>query len=877
MGHPGRFRRKFFAIATIACAIAATHGPANAQSISLQLVDAPLTEGLAILTSQAGVDVVFAERLVREVRTSCAYRGEDPGEALRCLLRNTGLRARSTGLRQYVLLARGARVSVSGFITDGESGRPLPGAHVLLVALGRGAIANRTGYFLFPAETARPYRVQVSYVGYALLDTVVVATRRPVSFELQPTAISGGAVLVESMEPRPGEHQGMPGMAAPPMSRLERLPAALGGRDLIEALTWLPGIRRAGEVTGGLIIRGAGPDQNLYLLDGAPVYHPWHAFSLISTFQTETFRSVRLYRGATPAEFGGRLSGVLDAELSDGRGAEPAARAAVNVHSARFLIETPITPRSSFMLGGRRSYVDRIIGRSHPVSDEFGRRDTLRTGYYFYDWTAKLVFRPDQKSRLSITSYTGLDDLDLRLPFDLSLDLSSWLKPADLLFEIAESWRNQVVSARYERLLSQHWYLTSTVYDSRYEASEGAFLRPTLTASVRSAYQVEVRDLGLRMDMDYFRSAESQVRLGAQVVDRTFGSEVDALIQYNPGLSERLKQQSNSKAIEFSAYAQDTWRPSAALQIITGLRVAAFGSDRLVRLEPRFSMQWAAHPRLLILRASATRNYQYLHRIRDRNSYLYDMVSSRWIPSGGQTAPAKGTEYSVGIESHFVPKLELRGDIYLRRQEHILLPRDQAQSKDRLAGPGIELGTLLGQYVAGQGRASGIELSANLETRSIFGSFALTAERSRTRAPELGETEFRPSRFDVPLALRSFVEYRTGSWSLAAGATVRSGYPITVPEASYEITGPVSTDPVTYLYRPAPHNGRLPTYQRVDVSASRSFQWMDGQWRFQLQLYNVLNYRNVINRFFEPRDGSVITTNRRGLPILPLFELEVVL
>ncbi len=821
--------------------------------------------------------MVFAERLVRAVQVSCVFRGSEPTEALRCLLKNTGLQARFTGPGQYVLVATGNRVSVSGFVVDRESGAPLLGAHVLLPDLGRGAITNRTGYFSFPASPDEPYRVRISFLGYAVLDTLVAASRTPIRFSVRQEPIPGGAIVVESLEPRPGERTLMPGLSAPPMSRLERFPASLGGQDLLEALSWLPGIRRAGEVTGGLIVRGGGPDQNLYLLDGAPVYHPWHAFSLISTFQTETFRSVRLYRGATPAEFGGRLSAVLDAELSDGRGPEPRARAAVNVHSARFLIETPITPRASFMLGGRRSYVDRLIGRTHPVSDEFGRRDTLRTGYYFYDWTAKLVFRPDEKSRVSITSYTGLDDLDLRLPFDLSLDLSSWLKPADLLFEITQRWRNQVVSARYERLLSQHWYLTATAYDSRYEAQEGAFLRPTLTANVRSTYEVGLRDLGLRLDMDYYRSAKSLVRLGVQVVNRTFDSKVDALIQYNPGLSERLQQTSDSEAIEISAYAQDSWKPRSAILVVSGVRVVAFGSDRLVRLEPRFSLQWEVHPSLLTLRASATRNYQYLHRIRDRRSYLYDIVSSRWIPSGGTTAPAKGTEFSVGVESHPRADLELRADVYLRRQEHILLPRDEFQSKNQLSGPGIELGTLLGQYVEGQARASGIELNATLENSAALGSLALTLERSRTRSLGLSQTEFHPSKFDVPVALRGYFEYRTGTWTLGAGATLRSGYPITVPTASYELSGAVSGEPVTYLYRPSIYNGRLPLYQRLDVSASRSFRWLDGDWRFQLQLYNVLNYRNVIGRSFEPNGNGIKTNNRRGLPILPLFEIEVII
>lgn len=860
-------------------AVSVNPGGVRAQSIRLDLMDTPLIVGLGQVIAQAEVDVVYAQRLVEGVLVSCSYRGSVPLTALRCLLRGTDLEARSTGPRQFVIVARSSAArerTVAGVVLNGSSGLPLAGAHVLLVDLGRGAITNRTGFFSFPAMREGPQRVQISFLGFSALDTLVNASRGSTRFLLSPRAIMGDDILVQSTQLRPGDRTPLPGMSAPPMTRLERLPASLGGHDLLEALSWLPGIRRSGEVTGGLLVRGSGPDQNLYLLDGAPVYHPWHAFSLISTFQTETFRSVRVYRGAFPAEFGGRLSAVLDAELSDGRGPEPKARAAVNTHSGRFLIETPIGARSSFMLGGRRSYIDRLVGESHPVSDESGRLDTLRTGYYFYDWTAKLVFRPDDKSRLSFTSYRGRDDLDLRLPFDLSLDLSSWLRPADLLFEVREVWRNRVFSARYERLLSARWYLTATAYDSGYEAQEGVFLRPTLSSSVRSSYGVDIRDLGGRIDVDYFRSARNEVRMGVQLVSREFSSEIDALVEYNPHLSERLHENSRSTAVEISGYVQNTWQATNRVEVIAGLRTVAFGSDRIARAEPRLSAQWSVDPQLLLVRASLTRSYQYLHRIKERQSFLYDIVSSRWIPSNSKTSPARGTELALGVESR--PRgMDLSAGVYIRDQRHVLLPRDVYQSKNELVGPGIEIGALLGQYVAGEARAMGLEMGAAGNRNGFFGSVAVTFERSETRARELGEETFRPARLDVPVSIQAYAERRVGAWGYGIGAQIRSGYPLTIPEARYELSGPLDDEPVTYLYRASPNNGRLPTYWRVDANVTRAFNWLDMDWQVQLQVYNLLNHRNIIDRLFEPTGTSVRTIDRRGLPLIPLFEIAIVL
>lgn len=866
-------------VALAAVVLGAGIGPltdASAQTITVAAQASDLAVELSAVADQAGVDLVFAQRLVRGRTTDCNYRGTSARAAFDCLLRGTELEVRSTGPGQFVLVRQTApkrRLGIYGVVVDADTGLPLSGAHVLVADRGLGSATNRTGTFAFPTMPEGPQRLRVSFLGYAILDTLVQAQREPHELALEPQPVSPGNLLVEAPELRPGDRTPLPGMLAPPLALLERLPAAVGGQDLLEALTWSPGIRRAGEVTGGLLVRGAGPDQNLYLLDGAPVYHPWHAFSLISTFQTETFRSVRLYRGSYPAEFGGRLSAVLDAELSDGAGPEPKVQAALNTHSARFLIEAPLSKRASFMLGGRRSYVDRLIGREHPVSDDAGRLDTLRTGYYFYDWMGKVVFRPDDRSRLSIMTYRGRDDLDLRLPFDLSLDLSSWLRPTDLLFEVGEFWRNRVVSTRYERLLSARWYLVTTLHDSRYQAAEQAYLRPSLSSSVESDYQVDIRDTGMRLDLDYFHSATNRMRFGVQGVARDFESTIDALINYNPNLSERLRDRSVSRAVELSAYLQSTWLVSGSVEVRSGLRAAAFGSDRIARLEPRLSIQWSAHPRLLVFRASFNRTHQYLHRIRDRHSFLYDLVSSRWIPSTRSVSPAKGTEVSVDLESQ-PGAWSLRGSAYLRKQDHVLLPLDIFQSKAELAGPGIDVSSLLGQYEAGEARAGGIEGSAGYQRRSTLASLSVSIERSETRGPS-DLNGFVRTRYDVPVSVRSYLEHRGPAWNYGVGMTARTGYPVTVPVASYQASGPLDEQSTTYLYRPTAHNGRLPLYWRMDASIGRRFEALDMKWLAQLQLYNAFNQRNVIGRFFEPRGTGVEVVQRRGLPILPLFELRV--
>ncbi len=855
-----------------------------AQSIHLDAEAAPLAETLATLSAQSGVDVVFAQRLVTGRTATCRYDGADPLVALRCVLKGTGLDVKRVRDRQYVLVLgdaaepRGPRVrrgTLSGFVVDGETGEVLPGAHVLLTDRSMGTTTNEAGYFALPAYSIDAHRVRVSFLGYQTLDTLLVMQTMAATLSLRSTTLSADGLVVEASRDDLAERAGEPGLVAVPVSRLEKLPASLGGQDLFQALEWMPGIERSGEVTGGLLVRGSGPDENLYLVDGAPIYHPWHAFSLISTFQTDTFKDIRLYRGNFPAEHGGRLSSVLDAELKDGSRPTPRLVTAINPLNARFVIESPITKNSSFMISGRRSYIDKIIGRKHPVEDERGRRDTLRTGYYFYDWSAKLTFRPGPKSRLSASYYNGRDVLDLRLPFDLSLDFASWLRPADLFFEVGQRWGNTLISLRYQYLFSPKLFVTVTGYDSRYEARENTFVQPTSSASVTSAYGVNLHDLGVKVDLDYYRSLRHQIRGGFQLVDHRFRSEIDALIERSPGAVEALVQNSRLIAIESEGYIQDIWQPSPKWRIEPGVRFSGFSSGGYTHLNPRLSLQYTVHPSYLVLRGSVSTQTQYVHRLRDRFSFLYDLVSSRWIPSNGDVRPATGEQVSVGVESRPRAGLTITVESYLRGARNVLLPRDEFQTKDGLEGPGIEVGTLLSQYVTGRERSYGLEMGTAYAHGPWQMQLDYVVARSLNRAPSLGETGYRPARYDAPNTLRGLIQRQGRRWRFSLDALWRSGYPVTVPVARYALGGPFQDDPVRYLYRPRINNGRLPAYLRFDVTVGYAFGWVGARWQAQIHLYNALNRSNVIGRFFDPEQEIVRGQDRHGLPILPLFEFRM--
>ena len=859
--------------------------PAHAQAIRLDIDATPLAEALSLLRTQAALDVVYAERQVVGRTVSCRYEGGDAEAALACLLAGTGLRAERVRRRQYVLASapgqtdviplRVPRGLVLGFVTDAQSGEVLPGAHVYLPDLRLGAVTNEAGYFAIPSLPVGPYTVRISYLGYASRDTVLVAGATAAEVSLEPQLLLTSEVVVEAEQGDPLEVAAVPGVVTVPVQDLETLPSFPGEPDLFQALRWIPGVQKAGEINGGLNIRGGASDQNLYLLDGAPLYYPWHAFSLISTFQTETFKDIKLYRGSFPAEHGGRLSAVLDAEMRDGSQARARAVGAISLLSGRFIAEAPVGPQLSFMVSGRRSYLDKVLDTEHPV-EENGRQDTLRTGYFFFDTSAKLTWRPATRHRLSLSYYGGEDNLDLRLPFELTNTPADWLRPLDLFFEIDHAWGNRLTSLRHQFLYSRRLFITTTLYRSGYKADERVFLRPTDATSVRSDYAIRLRDYGLKVDLDAYPSLEHQVRAGFQVVGRSFRSFLDADVQRSLGVIDTIDTDSRLEAAEVVAYVQDSWQPAPHWLVQPGLRVSFFSSGPYLRLSPRLSARYAVDPDWLVVRAGAGVQWQYLHRLRDRYSVLYDLVSSRWVPASGSVAPGRSVQVAVGAESHPVPWLTLAADAYWRTSGDILLPRDVYQTKDGLEGPGVEVGTLLGQYTAGDGRASGIELAVRAENGLWRLWLSYAGGRSRNRAPKLGEIDFHPTRFEVPRALNGLVGRQGRHWSLSVASEWRSGYPTTVPVARYSLGDPLDPVPVRYLYRPDVNNGRLPPYLRFDVTTGYRFRLFGARVHTKLYLYNVTNRRNVIDRVYDPApEGGVLVEDRRGLFLLPNFELQV--
>ena len=846
-----------------------------------------LRKALEVLRARTALDVVYADRLVRDRRTTCTYSGSDAREALKCVLRGTGLQAERIRRNQYVLVATPSspndttlaqterRVALSGRVRDAESGEPLPGANVVMRDLQAGTSTNRNGYFVLSSLPPGPYRVRISYLGYATTDTTLTAGHSTAAIALPPKSLSVEGVVVSDRLTSVAAQEPIAGRVEVALEQVDALPS-LGESDLLTALQWTPGVRRSGLLSGGLSVRGASTDQNLYLLEDAPIYHPWHAFSLVSTFQTETLKRTTLYRSSFPVEHGGRLASVVDAQLKDGNRTEPEAHAALSALSGRFYIESPLSESTSFMVSGRQSYIDRIIGREHAV-ERSGRRDTLRTGYVFYDTSAKLTTQFDDQNRLSVSYYHGSDEIDLRLPFDLSLDFSSWLRPTDLFFEVDQRWSNRMVSTQYQGVLAPSVVLNATGYYSGYRARESSFVQPTTTASLASDYRVSVDDIGLKTDVSLYPSIAHQWKVGGKVAHLTFSSALDSEIRRTVASTETQEQATNRRAVMLSGFAQHTWMPTPRLEVQSGARLSYFSSGQYLHVRPRLSAQYVVHPQLLTLQGGLSGHVQPLHQIRDRFSLAYDLVSNRWVPADRSVRPAESWQVTAGARSRPWKALLVQGDVYTRMSRNTLIPEDATRTKDGLQGPGIELGALLGQYTPARERAFGAEVELQWERSRWRVQQSMSLSRTFVRTPTQNGNRYRPADLDIPWSTRSAVTWQPGPLEVTLAGTLRSGYPLSTPVARYQVGDGTGTVPTSFLHRPYTNNDRLPMYGRLDASVGYQFSGLGGTWQARIHLHNALNYRNVVGRTYEAIGPEVTSSDQRGLPILPLFELRLAL
>ncbi|MXW15803.1 MAG: TonB-dependent receptor [Rhodothermaceae bacterium] len=734
------------------------------------------------------------------------------------------------------------RYVISGFVVDVESAESLVGATVYAPEMSIGTTTNRYGFFSL-SVAADSVRLVVSHVGYLTLTLNQILTADlQLNIELRPEATVLDEVEVISVGESSVEAIQM-GQIKLPVATIRALPVLAGETDVFKTLQLLPGVQSGREGTAGLYVRGGSHDQNLVLLDGVTVYNPSHLYGFLSVFNSDAIKDVTLIKGGIPARYGGRLSSVIDLAMEEGNLKEFEGTASVGIIGSSFTFQGPVKKdRASFIVAARRTYLDLLVS-SFLDEDQ-------KSGYYFYDLSAKINYIVSRKDRIYLSFYAGRDRAYSR---DRSDQAPFWT-----LGRSEFGWRNLTATARWNRVWGSKFFSNTLLGYTRYRTGtrsrqESGLLddRSDIQSFYRTSYVSGIADIIGRMEFDWVPNPTHYLRFGlggtvhyyntGTLSEREFGIDIvprDTV--YNPDHKIR--------ALEIHTYIEDEIRLSPDLSLNAGVRVSSFfvRGRRYHSLQPRLNVRW---------KFAANMAFKTSYALLKQNSHLLPVANGLslpldlWVPATNQVRPQNATQIASGFAwSSPQRTYEVTIESFYKWMNSQIEYAEGAQTNN-LTGDSWQ------DWIdSGRGWSYGAELFVRKSTGRITGWIGYSLTKTRRKFPALNGGHAFPFRFDrlhdVSVAASWQLSKSTGLsavWVYGTGQAV--WLPIGHfygfqhdPGGSFNVFEPDKSRLLTdYGDR---NSLRMPAYHRLDLSVQmkRNRRW--AQRTFSFGVYNAYSRRN---------------------------------
>lgn len=795
-----------------------------------------LRDGMAVLEKKYGIHFVYDASLPLERRLG-QPNGTTLEEALAHLFEGSDIRYEIKG--KHVILKKNRKVTISGLILDAASGETLIGAGV---TSGKdGAVTNNFGFYSLsiPGKDDK-VSVSYSYVGYTT-KTISIQVQKDTTINVR---LSPGASLEEAIVTAQRES----GVAATKMSAIEvpvaaikSAPALFGEADVLKTIQLLPGVQGGTEGFSGLYVRGGGPDENLLLLDGIPIYNAEHMLGIFSVFQPEAVKKVTLYKGSFPARYGGRISSIIDVRTNDGNLYETHGSFGVSMLSDKLHLEGPIWKgKTSFSVSARGMHTLLLT----PIIKLTG----FDGNYFFYDLDAKLTHRFSDRDRLYFNVYNGLDDFYYRNQDNYGSGRTGG--------DIADNqnlgirWGNTVAALRWNHVLGPKLFANTTVAFNRYKMqieSDLVSKETGLDGSLgNNRYQFDyrsgMRDWVAKVDFDYTPSPSQKVKFGADYTYHTFIPEtfttyarevMGGVVQIDTTIS--MKSNAEQVGHEASLYVEDDIRIGSRLTLNPGFHASLFGTQGKTywSLEPRMSAKvamsedWSA-------KVSYSRMSQYVHLL---SSSQISLPVDLWVPITKDIRPETSDQYSLGLYFNGIPGWEFSLEGYYKNMRNVLEYKEGVAFMFDSSGweNKVEVGT---------GRAMGIELFIEKTMGKTTGWLGYTLAKSDRLFPTINHGERFPYRYDRRHNVNLLVNHKfnekfdiSATWNFASGGTT------TLPERRIVMMSPFNPPRYADLVT-SRNNYRLPASHTLNLGFNFHRKHNRGEGIWSLSVYNVYNHMN---------------------------------
>ncbi|MFN0274293.1 MAG: TonB-dependent receptor [Chitinophagales bacterium] len=759
----------------------------------------------------------------------------------------------------FVFRVSSQTFTISGYISDEETGEKLIGATIYDVKSEQGTVTNEYGFYSF---TLLQDSVQLifSYIGYSSQKQNIYLSgdqqqniKLTASLELETVVISA-----EDKEEKIQQRTQMSTIDIP-IETIKSLPAFLGETDVLKAMQLLPGVQSGSEGSSGIYVRGGSPDQNLILLDGVPVYNTNHLFGFFSVFNSDALSKATLIKGGFPARYGGRLSSVIDLRMKEGDMNDYHGEGSIGLVASRLTVEGPIKKdTSSFMISARRTYID-ILAR--PLISASGDGEIF--GYFFYDVNAKVNYKFTDKDRLYLSGYFGRDKFYFS---DKKVEPENYT-------EAGLDWGNGTGVLRWNHIINKKTFsnLTATFTSYEFDISSDFFetIKDINGNEIETSYGFRyfsgIRDWTLKEDIDFVPNPRHYIKYGGGVTYHTFmpgateykqdGSEIET-----PDIN---LSSDNIFATEFDLYGEDDWEITSLIKLNYGLHASGFlvDSSFYKSLQPRLSARYLVNDDLSF-KASYSSMAQYIHLL--TNSGI-GLPTDLWVPATDQVRPQNAIQYALGIAYTLKENYEVSLEGYYKKMNNIIDYKDGASYLYDGVTDWEE------KVESGEGWSYGIEVFLQKKVGKFSGWLGYTLAWTNRQFPTINLGEKYPFKYDNRHEIDLAAVYKINERiNLSAVWVYSSGQALSIPVAKY--LG--SYGQPVYYYEG--RNGyRMPAYHRMDVNVS--FHKVKKLWTrtWNFGAYNVYNHYNAFY-IYESIDEAGDPAYRQVtlFPIIPYFSWD---
>ncbi|MFC5270232.1 TonB-dependent receptor [Adhaeribacter terreus] len=742
------------------------------------------------------------------------------------------------------------KYTISGYVRDSRTGEELIGASVAVKEMpATGAVTNSYGFYSLSIPEGK-YTLVAQYIGYEPNQkTITLNQNQKLDFGILAQERTLQEVEITSTRKNENVVQTQMGVEKLDMREINTIPVLMGERDVIKTLQLIPGIKSAGEGNGGFYVRGGSSDQNLILLDEAPVYNASHLLGFFSVFNSDAIKNVTVYKGGMPAEYGGRLSSVLDIKMNDGNNQKLAVSGGIGLISSRLSVEAPIVKdKGSFMISARRSYADIFL----KLSPDSSIRDSK---LYFYDINAKANYRLNENNRLYFSGYFGKDMLGFKKLFGFD-------------------WGNATGTLRWNHLFSEKMFSNTSLIYSNY------YYNVNVNAGT-SKFNIisRINDLNLKQDFEYYPNSRSTVKFGLNAIHHEI---VPGAITAGESSSINSKKLPNRYSLENAVYASHDYKFTENLNLAYGLRVSSFsvlgpgtfytnnaegepvdttvhGSGKFVKTyvvpEPRVALSYILSE-VHSIKASYGRNAQYLHLLSNTTA---GSPTDLWLPSGTFVKQGIADQVSLGYFRNFKENhYEFSTEVYYKSLKNQIDYRDGAHLT---FNENVEAELLIGA-----GRAYGVEFFLKKKYGKFNGWVGYTLSRSERKFDDINSGNYYPAKQDRTHDISVVGIYNLSEkWTLSSTFVYYTGNAITFPAGKYMINGRVEN---LYTERNA---YRMPAYHRLDIGATwirKKTEKFESSWSFSI--YNAYARENAYVIQFEPSETDPSRTEAKQVALFKM-------